>query len=322
MKKKFLSKVTLFFYGVLIPATSIAKNNLHPTQTMTKGGLEKITEYLLDNIYLVIAFIGFQIVSEIIRFSHKKITKEHRVLSYLKAFFELESQPSILQNNIVFAGIGGSGKTTLINAITNPSKLGKDDETKEYLATKYSFTRGNEIYRFTLFDYRGQNTGTLARGIKDNAHDDTRQLNSIIFIVDLIKPDIEYRDVNSERFEKHSESRIKQHIEEWNDSTLNTLFGFFDQEELQYVCLFINTVDRIADNAHHIRDQIKDDLKPLIERLKKRCGYVGDQDNLGEGFSKFTILFGSAYNGLNVVKLKSELIEHSVLAQKGITYGT
>lgn len=304
--------MTLFLYAAFVPVVAISENNLHPTQTMGKSGLNKIIEYLSDNIYLVFAFIAINIISEIIRFGYKKITKEHRVLNSLKAFFNLENQPTILENNIVFSGIGGSGKTSLINAISDPTKLGKADETREYLATKYSFTRDNEIYRFTLLDYRGQNLGTLARGIKDNAQDDTKQLNSIIFVVDLINPDIESRDVNFNRFESHLESRIQQHIEEWNDSTLNTLFGFFDQEELQYVCLYINTVDRIRDNANHVREQIKHDLKPLIERLKKRCGYISDEDSLGEGFAKFSILYGSAYSGLNVVKLKSELIEHSV----------
>lgn len=315
--KKFLGRIVFFICVAGTPVLSLAEYQSRPTTVTTaieEGALTKITGYVTDNFYLVLAFLATMLIIEIIRFGYKKARTKHRIMRYLRLFFDLEDQPIVRNNNIVFAGIGGSGKTSLINAIADPTCLGIDDETKQYVATKYSFTRKNEIFRFTFFDYRGQNSGTLARGIKDHSHDDTKQLNSLIFVVDLIKPDIKDRDEKSERFDSHLKSRVKQHIEEWNESTLNTLFGFFDQDELQYVCLYINTVDRIKDSALHLRGQIKEDFKPLIDRLKRRCGYGNEEDSLGEGFSKFRVIFGSAYNGLNVVTLKSDLIEHSVSA--------
>jgi len=202
----------------------------------------------------------------------------------------------------------------LINAITDPTKIGEEAETDGYLSIKYSFTRGDDIFRFTFFDYRGQNSGTLARGVKDNSHSDTKELNSIVFVVDLMPPERKYREDNSKALDLHVKTRLRAHVDEWSSPTLDTIFGFFDQEELRYVCLYINTVDKIRDNAAHIKSDIKEELAPMIARLRKRCGYKDDGDTLGEGFAKFDILFGSARSGLSVLKLKSELMKHSVIS--------
>jgi transaldolase len=79
-----------------------------------------------------------------------------------------------------------------------------------------------------------------------------------------------------------------QQLAEWNRTALDAVFGLLTRDELKYVSLFINKIDKWeAGNAPDAEGQIQNQFKTLIKDLKERC----------DDYAEYDTIIGSAITG-------------------------
>lgn len=101
--------------------------------------------------------------------------------------------------------------------------------------------------------------------------------------------------------------RIESHLEQWNETALDAVFGMLTKPALKYVCLFINKIDKLQLIDSTVQHQeIKNKFKPLIDSVSIKAANSG---------AAFDIVIGSALKGTNIVgesSLSSKLVKYSV----------
>jgi hypothetical protein len=223
--------------------------------------------------------------------------------------------PREKRNSVLVLGLGGVGKTTLIN------KLFEGDSADYRIATNdvrlyhavsefkgFSTSSGyndDEAYKNTYYaaDYKGQNIDSLIRFLILEQKQPFSPLtygsiNSLIFVVDISPPDApttlmeKYEQINL------NEVRSDLHIKEWSNISLDAIFSFVTSDSLRYVCLFINKIDLLIKRDDEL---IMNTFKPLINKLAVRSRGA-----------LFRIVMGSAEEGTGVTKVKTHLRERSL----------
>lgn len=218
------------------------------------------------------------------------------------------------RNSVIIVGLGGCGKTTLINRLSGDHRADSEIQTADY--DRYFWSEKSSSvepkYTYYIADYKGQNIGTLIKGlIKEQKIPYSPMtwgaVNSLIFVVDVAEPyDKNVQSATNFALEvKDSwQGRIKQNVEQWSSTALDTIFGFTTKpnandpnvNSLKYVCLFINKTDLLPD----MEDEIKRKYQPLHDAIRARCPGL-----------KFELLLGSADKGTAIPTLKRSLKDHS-----------
>ena len=221
-------------------------------------------------------------------------------------------------------GIGGSGKTTLGKSILSDV----NDTGEPITLTPHEMKGVTEInnvkYTLHILDSRGQDLGTLIRYFIEQQLTEKPifrygKVNSLVIVVDIIPPSdddtglapenrkkIPFKNGNG-KINKIIDDRIKEHIEAWNDNSLDAVFGMLTADYLRYVCLYINKVDRLENGSAENEEKIRELYNPLIEKIEKRCHIHIDDINSRRKYCSFEIFVGSAYSGNFVNAIQRDL---------------
>jgi GTPase SAR1 family protein len=216
------------------------------------------------------------------------------------------------RNSIIIVGLGGCGKTTLINRLSGDHRADPEVQTSDY--ERYCWSeKSNTIepkFTYHMADYKGQNIGTLIKGlIKEQKIPYSPMtwgaVNSLIFVVDIAKPynkNTQTKDFTLE-VENVWQERVQYNIDQWSATALDTIFGFTTKpsnnpnfNSLKYVCLFVNKIDLLP----NMENEIKIAYQVLSDALLSRCSGL-----------KFELLLGSADKGTAVSALKKSLKDNS-----------
>ena len=216
------------------------------------------------------------------------------------------------RNSIVLIGLGGTGKTTFIKALLQNEEANPDEKTEKYeiyhgdrSSGKVANSKKNKKTWFYIADYKGQNIGQLVRAFilqqkKKYSPVAYSYINSFILMVDLWPPSDRQNDPDPSPQDKPNMERVDTHNEQWNDTSLDALFGIFTNS-LSYVCLFINKIDLMSDQSEEAKHSYISMYKELAKRIQKRCSPIN-----------VDIILGSAKEGTGITKVTSKLIENSV----------
>jgi GTPase SAR1 family protein len=216
------------------------------------------------------------------------------------------------RNSIIIVGLGGCGKTTLINRLSSNHRADPEVQTSDYRLFSWSEQSDSVEPKFTYYmaDYRGQNIGTLIKGLITEQKIPYSPMtwgavNSLIFVVDIAKPynkNTQTKDFTLE-VENVWQERVQYNIDQWSGTALDTIFGFTTKpsnnpnfNSLKYVCLFVNKIDLLP----NMENEIKIAYQVLSDALLVRCSGL-----------KFELLLGSADKGTAVPALKKSLKDNS-----------
>lgn len=174
-------------------------------------------------------------------------------------------------NWVFVAGIGGSGKTHLIRALSGHPRVNvraKTGKTKIYSTVNASIWEEQAtVTRLYFVDYRGQDMAEFIQFSKAN----DLAFNSLILVVDLFDtPDNRPRTNRGWNKETRAEiqARAETHIRHWDGGTLEALVPVLrGSRDLAFVGLFINKLDLLkerADEQIEAVEEIYNDLKKLL----------------------------------------------------------
>lgn len=223
------------------------------------------------------------------------------------------------RNTSLLIGLGGTGKTQLIKNILESDNANPQQKTnffKIYWQTVGQGSlheKGLDISEYSsnnwyfIADYCGQNIGHLvssfiAQQKKEYSPLAYGYINSLILIVDLWPPRKSQLSPDFELQSKPSIDRISKHVQEWNDTAIDAVFGLLTKE-LKYVCLFINKVDLMENRSLKWQEAYKDAFKKIKERIERRSE---------ENDFEFEVILGSAKNSDGVSQLKEKLKKYSI----------
>lgn len=217
----------------------------------------------------------------------------------------------VRKNTVLIIGTGRVGKTQLLDTLTEEQPMQKSQITNDfYLREKEEYYKKKKI-KFYFTDYRGQNFSQLISSfIQEQLLPKTvlryGDINSVILVVDLFEEEKEGIDPNKQ-YQNISSFRIEEHVKEWNRTALDAVFGLLTKESLQFVCLFVNKVDKLENSLSTKNEkEIRLKYKTLVDDLKIRT----EKSN-----ATFKLIVGSALKGINIIgagSLMSELNKFSV----------
>jgi len=194
--------------------------------------------------------------------------------------------------SIMLVGIGGSGKTSLVRA------LSASDHAKPDVATAHSrtYSLANEVtvnqeaqssrrlVRFYITDHVGQDFKTILESDFYRDAKISKLKKCLVLVVDLFTPTGE---TDAERAHQDFDGdRIKDNLEAYPDEMIQLLTSSLRPDD--EIVLFINKIDQLRTLERQMLKKATDQYKPLTAKLK---GIKG---------TKFSLLVGSAANGLNV----------------------
>jgi hypothetical protein len=239
-----------------------------------------------------------------------KVLKSQRdslVKSLGRFFSPPEVAPDESFSSTLVLGIGGSGKTTLVNRITTDHTADPAKETDAFRISGITFdtpaTRPEKRCKMFMADYVGQNLGTLIRGFVLEQRRESPLaygfITSLILIVDLVDPPALAGDPTIPRPDI-SASRVEENLAAWNKQALSAVFGLLTNR-LQFVCLFINKADAIRQPMAEVEAEARRLFRPLHEDLGRRSRGA-----------KFLLIVGSADGGMGLSELRDELVASSI----------
>jgi GTPase SAR1 family protein len=214
------------------------------------------------------------------------------------------------RNAVIIAGIGGSGKTTLINRLSSDSNIDPHIATGVYKMHSFKEQHNNVTYNYYVVDSMGQNIGSLISGLmieqkKFNSPMTFGVINSIIFLVDVAKKIDSGKTVSVQQVLDGLDVRIDQHLSEWSDTALDAVFGltrtsYEGENALKYVCLFINKIDLLQYQTQIVESEVMQKYQSLISKIESRCREV-----------RFSVICGSLEKRHGLPELQDKLREYS-----------
>lgn len=219
------------------------------------------------------------------------------------------------RNSILLLGLGGTGKTSIIKGLLSNDEADPNERTENFtiykgdrLSIKENTGKKTDIssrFWFYIADYKGQNIGQLVRSFivqqkKPFSPLAYGHVTSLILMVDLIAPKKEDHHEDIKKQESYDTERVKKHSDEWNDTSLDAIFGLLTSE-LRYVSIFINKVDLMSDRSYDAEQCYTNLFKDIHEKVKKRSGRATVKTYLG-----------SAKDGTSLNYLVEDLMEYSV----------
>ena len=212
---------------------------------------------------------------------------------------------TINKSSILSLGIGGSGKTTLINKIFDES-ANPEQATSIFEIYNCEEINRSQRYIYNIADYSGQNIGTLTQGIllentKPKSSINSGNINSIIFVVDLEKPNNPGININQNNTNENWKERVNENIAQWNDVALDCVFGLTNRGNLKYVCLLINKFDTLNNID---KNDVLNEYQTLSVKIAKRCRGI-----------QYEVLVGSFINDNILMKVKSQIKRFSQIQE-------
>ncbi len=245
------------------------------------------------------------------------ISSQKRKKRLKKALNQTKFHQEREKNTTLLVGMGRTGKTQFVSYFT------KSEPKPEQVTNDFSVFRCLRKYEdktitYYINDYRGQNFGQLINSfIREQFKPHTviryGDINSLVLVVDLFPFEI-YENDPTKQFPQIDKIRIQEHIQAWNPFALDAVFALLEKNSLEYVCLFINKIDKLKGGLNKTREgEIKKLYKPLIDTLNNRAS---------RSTADFDVIIGSAFNGMNmsgVDGLESKLNKYSVPRPKKLT---
>jgi GTPase SAR1 family protein len=208
-------------------------------------------------------------------------------------FFLRPSHFDQYATNLILIGEGGSGKTTVVHALSGANEARPDVAT----AMMSTYTLVNEIsieakgkitrrlVRIYIDDYVGQNWVQGSTNERVKARQKIVNSSTLVIVVDVVEPGSKIGP--SKRRVKFQASRVKEHIVSYNDQAIQTLTELSGKDA--QVILFINKMDLIYPLTDEAKSSVRQAFLPLIEKLEELRGV------------ELHVLFGSAAMGAGVV---------------------
>lgn len=209
--------------------------------------------------------------------------------NWSKRSHRAESKP------ILFVGVGGSGKTSLIMALTRDMSSTKTVTTGVNV-WPLKITSNGERESFALIDTVGQDFGTALSAIPSQSSKynfTSTYAKALVLVVDVVPAS---RDVQEHvSHSKIDPERVKTQLAHYNDVVLEIFSGVTEQGGS--IILFINKLDAIDDTPTNIRTNAENAYSPLIDRLTKFRG------------RRVEVITGSALTGEGVNQLLEAIVE-------------
>lgn len=270
---------------------------------------------LLSGVFLTF----FQRKLKRLRKRNDDLGSENRALTTRLADPLLSRLPEIETRalNVLFVGIGGSGKTSLVHALS----ASKDAKPSVATAENHLFSVAHEVniatpslephrqlVRFFLSDHVGQNFNS----IKNTDFYRNPVLQSLpkclVVVVDLQTPLINSAKNVVDR--DSVEVRAQQHIHTYNSQLVQLLTG--DLGKGSHIIIFINKMDVLPNTDHDARTEVMEIFSALIDSFSRVRGadvrVVCGSANTGLGINACTL----QPNGFMLPNLYQSLREASV----------
>ncbi|HXO68620.1 MAG TPA: GTPase domain-containing protein [Bradyrhizobium sp.] len=268
-KEKFVEYAALIIFGLL----GLAASNVHAWIKAKKAKADALQS------------------NEQARQSNEQVIKlENRALD---PFFDRPVDFDQYATNMILVGEGGSGKTTLIHALSGAGEAQPDVATNEMstytLVHEISIEqKGGTIRRLVRIysdDYEGQNwvQGTQSEQVK--ARQQFIKSSSLVIVVDLIGPGSKSAPTSGAG--KLHSKRIKEQLLIYNDPAVQSLASLLGPNG--QIILFINKADLIYPLTDERIEEAKASYAPLVEQLRELRGV------------RLRVIVGSAMTGFGVV---------------------
>jgi hypothetical protein len=253
---------------------------------------------------IAIPTAGVTLATAIVNYRTARIKKdlEARLFSSENTF------PNEKRNAIIVVGIGGSGKTTLINQLFNENNANPGIATDCYELFTIDEGAQKIKYNYYVADCSGQNMGTLVSGLmleqkRLNSPMTYGAINSVIIVVDTAEAPGVLESLTPEQVAANFQSRVEQHLAEWSNTALDVVFGLTGSSGngLKYICLFINKADLLQGSSEEIERMVTEAYRPLIDKISK----------ISRGIA-FKCLIGSIQKGTRLRDLHKDLRDYSL----------
>ncbi|MCP4663300.1 MAG: GTPase domain-containing protein [bacterium] len=217
------------------------------------------------------------------------------------------------KNTVLLIGLGKTGKSSLVETLTRLDPEPSAETNNFSITTDKKQDQGKPPIHLHYTDYRGQDFAQLISNfVQEQLEPRTiiryGDINSLILMIDLFRH-VENED-SKQKYPDLDTERIQDHLGQWNKTALDAVFGLLTKRELNYICLFINKIDKWEKgNAGNANKIIEEKYSSLIDELLKRSGK----------YAEFDVRIGSATEGTNITgqdSLVARLAKYSVPLEK------
>lgn len=208
-------------------------------------------------------------------------------------FFKRPDEYDQFATNMILIGEGGSGKTTIIHALTGADEARPDIATNQ--VSTYTLvneltveTKGRvvrRLFRIYIDDYVGQNWVQATNMPPVRKRQEYVRSSTLVIVVDIFPPMVKLQPVT--RREHAQKLRVKEHLQAYNGLSLQTLRNLLGENG--QIVLFINKMDLLHPLTDEAREEAIRLYQPLIEDLAEIRG-VG-----------LHVIAGSAATGWGIV---------------------
>jgi hypothetical protein len=299
------SSLVFSILGFNFSSNSLAQTPQPQSGTVTTPAKNTIPEPYASLIIPIITAIGGSIglATGIVSYRTAKIKLNSEKNLEARLFSSEETNPNERRNAIIIVGIGGSGKTSLINKLFNENSANPRIASDCYRLFTINQNDQNIKYNYYVSDCSGQNMGTLISGLmleqkKLNSPMTYGAINSVIIVVDVAEAPGMLQSITPEQVINDFQDRVQQHLTEWSNTALDSIFGLTGSSSngLKYVCLFVNKTDLLTGSRQEIETMVTEAYRPLIDRISKISRGV-----------VFECLIGSIQDGTSILKLQEGL---------------